>query len=203
MADIPLERCPKCDKKLIYLKVKRKNDKAEVEAICLEGHKKSFTTSLVKKPAWVRLMAQRILSCAVCGGRAVPDRDTMKKEKYKDKFKVRCRTGCNDKYEREVAKGLADAIRRMIAKSRKMGLKPFQKPFPKPGVKPYPRRGGRYPRRKPSGMQPKSRIKLIVPEECPKCDAPLKKEQIEQLRKNEVVECKYCGSAIQPEREEI
>ena len=194
MAEHPLEFCPKCDKPLIYLEVERKKDEVEVEAICLEGHKKSFDRPIVRKPIWLKFMVKRILSCVKCGNPVIPDRKTVKKGK--DKFKVRCRAGCKDKYERKIEKELADAVRRLI-QSRRMGVKPF----PKPGAKPFKPMGARFPRRKPCGLPQKPMFKFTVPEECPKCNAPLKKEEIEQLRNNEIIECKYCGSAIQAKEE--
>lgn len=48
----------------------------------------------------------------------------------------------------------------------------------------------------------KPMIKLNIPEVCPQCNAPLKKEELEKLRNNEVIECSYCGNAIKAEKEE-
>ncbi|MHA1381392.1 MAG: hypothetical protein ACTSRG_23745 [Candidatus Helarchaeota archaeon] len=208
MADYPLERCEKCDNKLIYLKIKRKSkDKGKVEAICLEGHKQNFDIPIEKKPQWIRLMGSRVLACTVCGGPVVVDRDTLKKDKDKFKFKVKCQAGCNDDKEREVPTELAEAVRRVSVQSRRLGIKPGAKPFQKPGGKPFPRPlGRRFPRRpgirpKP-GMRPKPGVRFEVPEECTKCNAPLNKEQLEALRRNEVVECSFCGSAIKAQRKE-
>ena len=187
MADVPLEFCPKCEKQLIYLKVKRKGEKAEIESICLDGHKTTFTTPIERQPIWIQMMGKRIFSCAKCGNRVIPDRNTLKREKYKEKVKVICKSGCNDKYEREIAKGLAEAIRRQVMQARRRGVKPFAKP----GAKPIRPIGRGFPRAKPRVM-----VKFEIPEECPKCNAPLKKEEVEKLRNREVIECKYCGNAI-------
>jgi len=208
LADFPLERCDKCDNQLIYLKIKRKSkDKAKVEAICLEGHKKSFDIPIEKNPKWIRLIGSRVLACTVCGGPVSVDRDTLKKDKDKHKFKVKCNAGCNDDREREVPTELAEAVRRVAIQSRRIGAKPYPKPgakpYPKPRVKPFPRRFPRRPGLRPKpGVMAKPGIKFIIPEECPKCNAPLKKEQLEALRRNEIIECTYCGNAIKVQREE-
>ena len=44
--------------------------------------------------------------------------------------------------------------------------------------------------------------KFEIPESCPKCNAPLKKENIEALRINKVIDCPYCGSAIKIQRKD-
>ncbi len=203
MADFPLERCQKCDKKLIYLKVKGKSkDKGKVDAICLEGHKQSFDIPIERNPKWIQLMGSRVLACTVCGGPVSVDRDTLKKDKDTHKFKVTCNAGCNDDKEREVPKELAEAVRRVLVASARLGVKPGVKPFGKPRPKPFP---GRFLRKPGVGLKPGMRapgVKFNIPEECPKCNAPLKKEQLEALRRNEIVECPYCGNGIKIQREE-
>lgn len=67
LTEAPLETCPKCNKPLIYLKVVRNKENADIDAICLDGHKKSFTTPIEKSPEWVRFMARKILTCSKCG----------------------------------------------------------------------------------------------------------------------------------------
>ncbi|MFX1450612.1 MAG: hypothetical protein ACFFCM_07210 [Promethearchaeota archaeon] len=190
----PLETCPTCNKPVVYVKVIEKWGDLRVEAICSDNHVEKFITPRLHTPEWHRLMAKMILSCAVCGRLTIPDRNTIKRGKTTQKFNVKCRSGCNDKYEREIWNDLVGDIRKLLAQRRR-GVKPFSKPIP--------RIGGRFPRRKPRTIPPKPRVRITIPDECPHCDAPLKKEQIEKLRNNEIIECQYCGSAIQPKKEEV
>jgi len=103
----PLEICTKCNKKLVYLRSKQKNDDIDFEAICLDGHKVNFTLSNKSRTAHKELIRDRIFSCAICGGPAFPDyKNSFKKELTKTSFKVKCNTGCNDNYLREYEKEL-------------------------------------------------------------------------------------------------
>lgn len=107
MFDPPLEICPKCNEKLVYIRSRQKKDEIDFDAICLNGHKITFTISNKIRTAHKELIRERIFSCAICGGPAFPDyKDSFKKELAKTSFKVKCKSGCNDNYLREYEKEL-------------------------------------------------------------------------------------------------
>lgn len=202
MAQQPLEFCPKCEKPLTYLKVVRKKDEAEVEAICLDGHKESFKTSIIKRPIWLRFIIKRILSCVKCGNPALPIKDTMKKGKDTVKFKVKCRADHDDKYEREVDTELAEEIKRAIEQFRSRGIKPFSKPFLKPYPKPFGIRFAQVPPASTGTSQEKVKVRYTIPDQCPKCKAPLNMENVIWTGPLEA-KCPYCETLIKAKEEEI
>jgi len=107
LLDSPLEFCPKCNKKLVYIKSNQKKDEVDFEAICLNGHELSFTISNAIRTTYKELIKERIFSCTICGGPAFPDyKNNFKKEINKTSFKVKCKAGCEDNILREFKKEL-------------------------------------------------------------------------------------------------